>query len=68
MLSAQDAGGWRPHVTIQNKVPPKIARALLDALERTFQARPLRIVALSIHRYLGGPWEKLASYPFRGIS
>jgi hypothetical protein len=22
LLSAQDAGGWRPHVTIQNKVPP----------------------------------------------
>ena len=32
LLSAQDGGGWRPHITIQNKVPPKIARALIDAL------------------------------------
>ena len=36
LLGAQDAGGWRPHVTIQNKVPPRTARALLsDAATRT---------------------------------
>ena len=29
LLSAQDAGGWRPHVTIQNKVAPKVARGLI---------------------------------------
>ena len=29
LLSAQDAGGWRPHVTIQNKVQPATARAHL---------------------------------------
>jgi hypothetical protein len=28
LLGAQDAGGWRPHITIQNKVRPKQARAL----------------------------------------
>ena len=27
LLGAQDCGGWRPHVTIQNKVAPKEARA-----------------------------------------
>ena len=66
LLSAQDAGGWRPHVTIQNKVPPKAARALQVELERSFHARPLAIRGLGLHRYLGGPWEPLAIYPFRG--
>ena len=28
LLCAQDAAGWRPHVTIQNKVAPREARAL----------------------------------------
>ncbi len=66
LLSAQDAGGWRPHVTIQNKVPAKEARALIAALERDFRSRPLGIAALALHRYLGGPWENIAHYPFRG--
>jgi hypothetical protein len=65
LFGAQDSGGWRPHVTIQNKVPPKIARALKDSLERTFSPRPLTIAGLGLHRYLDGPWERLAAYPFR---
>lgn len=66
LLSAPDAAGWRPHVTIQNKVPPKQARALLAELERDFRPRPLGIAGLSVHRYRGGPWESVASYRFRG--
>jgi hypothetical protein len=66
LLSAQDAGGWRPHVTIQNKVAPKVARALLAALDQEFRPRPLAIHGLGLHRYLGGPWEDLAVYPLRG--
>lgn len=66
LLSAQDSGGWRPHVTIQNKVPPKEARALLAKMERDFRPRPLAISGLGVHRYLGGPWEPLARYAFRG--
>ena len=65
-LTAQDSAGWRPHVTIQNKVPPKVARALKESLERSFVPRPLAIHGLGLHRYLGGPWERLGSYPFRG--
>lgn len=66
LLGAQDSGGWRPHVTIQNKVKPSAARALLDELERDFRACPLGISALALHRYLGGPWQPIARYPFRG--
>ncbi len=43
LLSAQDQGGWRPHVTIQNKVAPKMARVLLADLEKEFRPRALAI-------------------------
>jgi hypothetical protein len=66
LLGPQDRGGWRPHVTIQNKVAPKLARALLVELQRNFAPRPLAIRGLGLHRYLDGPWEKLGDYPFRG--
>jgi len=66
LLGAQDSGGWRPHVTIQNKVAPKAARALLEQIEREFRPLPLAISGLGLHRYLDGPWERLAIYPFRG--
>jgi 2'-5' RNA ligase superfamily len=68
LLGAQDSGGWRPHVTIQNKVAPKVARALIASLERGFVQRPLAIGGLGLHRYLGGPWETIAVYSFRGVS
>ena len=65
LLGAQDSAGWRPHVTIQNKVAPKAARALKESLERDFKPRPLAVAGLGLYRYLGGPWERLALYPFR---
>ncbi|WP_294006911.1 2'-5' RNA ligase family protein [Sphingomonas sp.] len=65
-LTAQDTHGWRPHVTIQNKVAPRIARALQDHLERDFVPRPLAITGLACHRYEGGPWRAAGVYPFRG--
>ena len=64
-LTAQDSQGWRPHVTIQNKVGTKVARALLAELEAGFVPRRLSIRGLGLHRYLGGPWEELATYGFR---
>lgn len=66
LLGAQDAGGWRPHVTIQNKVATREARALLAKLSREFRPRSLKIGGLGLHRYLDGPWENLASMRFRG--
>ena len=65
LLGAQDAQGWRPHVTIQNKVAPKAARELRQSLEKGFAPRPLKISGLALHRYLGGRWEPLAVFPFR---
>jgi hypothetical protein len=66
MLGAQDSGGWRPHVTIQNKVSIRESRRLIEALEADFQPRPLSVSGLGLHRYLGGPWETLQLWQFRG--
>lgn len=66
LLMPQDAAGWRPHVTIQNKVEPAKAKALLNALTPTFQARPLTIAGLAAFHYRGGPWELIRRFPFRG--
>ena len=64
-LTAQDAGGWRAHVTIQNKVTSGRAKGLFDELGRNFQPRPLAIRGLTLNRYLGGPWEPLGRFAFR---
>jgi len=66
LLTAQDAAGWSAHVTIQNKVSPRDARALMQAIGEQFAQRPIRIAGLGLHRYLGGPWETLQLYAFRG--
>jgi len=64
LLTPQDAGGWRPHVTIQNKVQPGIARLLMTSLERDFRARDVEIAGLAAWWYRGGPWEALSRHMF----
>jgi hypothetical protein len=66
LLGAQDLVGWRPHVTIQNKVTTREARDLLTKLRPEFRPRSLKISGLGLHRYVDGPWENLASISFRG--
>ncbi len=65
LLTPQDMAPWRPHITIQNKVQPREARRLQQALKAEFEPRPLAIRALASWRYLGGPWEPIKTHPFR---
>lgn len=65
VLTPQDAAGWRPHVTIQNKVDPAAARSLHASLSSDFQARRIRITGLATWWYRAGPWELLSRHPFR---
>ncbi|MBN8807700.1 MAG: 2'-5' RNA ligase family protein [Sphingomonas sp.] len=62
LLTPQDASGWRPHVTIQNKVDPTTARALLADLTPDFRPRPLAIAGYAAWWYRGGPWELLSRH------
>ena len=66
LLTPQDMAPWRPHVTVQNKVEPKEARALQAQLRSGFERRPLAIRGLALWRYLGGPWEPVRQFAFRG--
>lgn len=63
-LTAQDAQGWRPHVTVQNKVAPGVARALHAALSAEFSPFAFEATGLLLWRYLGGPWERLGTFAF----
>ncbi len=64
LLTAQDAGRWRPHVTIQNKVRPVLAKAVLAALSRDFVPREVEIAGLASWWYRGGPWEAHSRHMF----
>jgi hypothetical protein len=66
LLTPQDAAAWRPHVTIQNKVDRREARALQQRLRAAFRPRPLAISALAAWRYRDGPWEPIREWVFRG--
>jgi hypothetical protein len=66
LLMPQDMAPWRPHITVQNKVEPKEARRLQAQLRGRFERRPLAIKGLAVWRYLGGPWEPVKQFVFRG--
>ncbi|TXM73276.1 2'-5' RNA ligase family protein [Methylobacterium sp. WL103] len=63
-LTAQDKQGWRPHVTVQNKVDPETARALHAALADDFAPFHFTAPATRLWRYLGGPWAERAQFAF----
>ncbi len=64
MLVPQDRAGWRAHVTVQNKVPPAEAKALVELLAPLAAPRPIRIAGLASWWYRGGPWEPLSRHMF----
>ncbi|WP_246204811.1 2'-5' RNA ligase family protein [Altericroceibacterium indicum] len=66
LLTDQDAHTPRLHITIQNKVTLKEARALQAELQSTFIQRNFAFLGLSLHIYRGGPWEFVKSWSFRG--
>ncbi|ABF52166.1 hypothetical protein Sala_0445 [Sphingopyxis alaskensis RB2256] len=66
MLTAQDRGTPRLHITVQNKATTAAARALLAALAADFRPRSLTIAGLAAYHYRGGPWESAFALSFRG--
>ena len=66
LLTPQDMAPWRPHITVQNKVEPREAKALQQALRGRYEGRALAIKGLAAWRYLDGPWEAIREWRFRG--
>lgn len=64
VLTRQDAQGFRPHVTIQNKVEPAVARALFEGMSADFTPWCGTACGLAVWTYLGGPWSPVAEIPF----
>jgi hypothetical protein len=65
-LTPQDRQSYRPHVTIQNKVDPAVAKATFTELQASFT--PVSIVGEGLHlwHYRGGPWEEACTVRFEG--
>ena len=62
-LTPQDRQRFKAHVTIQNKVEPSRARTLLARLDPG-EAPVCRVEGLDLWRYLGGPWQPIATLRF----
>lgn len=62
-LTPQDRQRFKAHVTIQNKVAPAEARALLARLAPD-EAPVCRVEGIDLWRYRGGPWEPVATLRF----
>jgi 2'-5' RNA ligase len=65
-LTPQDAQGFRPHVTVQNKATTDAARALLATLAADWRPWTGRAEGLLLWRYAGGPWDAVATHAFAG--
>jgi 2'-5' RNA ligase len=63
-LTRQDAQGWRPHATVQNKVSSEAARALLARLQAELAPREAMATGLRLWHYRSGPWEAAAEFSF----
>ena len=61
-LGPQDRQGFRPHVTVQNKVTPEAARELLARLSADWQPIVARGTGLDLWRYRGGPWGAAGTF------
>ena len=63
-LTPQDRQGYRPHVTLQNKVPKDKALGLYEILSPTWHPLTGTALGLTLWRYAGGPWIFAGSFKF----
>jgi 2'-5' RNA ligase len=63
-LTPQDQQGFRPHVTVQNKVAPATANTLYEVLSADFRPFLATGTGLSLWEYHGGPWHKREDFAF----
>ena len=66
-LTSQDRAKWQPHVTVQNKVAPDVARQTQSALAM-LEPPPIDARGLALWRYCNGPWSFVAAFAFPGGS
>ncbi|QMW21703.1 2'-5' RNA ligase family protein [Sandaracinobacteroides saxicola] len=64
-LIPQDQAGFRPHVTLANKLPAAEAKRCHAVLQAELRPLPFRAESLLLWRFDGGPWTRLAAVAFR---
>jgi 2'-5' RNA ligase len=67
-LTPQDQQKLKPHVTVQNKVDPAVARSLHQQLATDFQPFEATGTGLQLWAYRGGPWEALQTFAFKATA
>ena len=67
-LTPQDRQPYHPHVMIMNKADRDEVDRALHELQATWSPWTGTGDRLILWRYLGGPWDEAASYPFLGPS
>lgn len=65
LLTPQDREGFRPHVTVQNKVSAAEAKLLYASLSIEFEPWSFAADGVQLWRYLDGPWEPVSETRFR---
>lgn len=66
LLTQQDNRPLRPHITIQNKVSHKAARALQAELGPQLQPIAFRFQGFGLYAWEDGLWRPIRVIPFRG--
>lgn len=64
LLIPQDRAGFRPHVTVQNKVEAREAKLLFTMLSMAFEPWSFVADGLQLWRYLDGRWEAVSETRF----
>ena len=65
-LIPQDRQKLWPHITVQNKVNPDVAKSLKEKLEQEFTPFEITGTGLSLFEYQGGPWKFIREFEFSG--
>lgn len=66
MLTSQDQGEKKLHITVQNKVTRQQARDLQASLAAHLRPRKFAFTGLGLHLYRETHWEALGIWKFRG--
>ncbi len=64
-LTNQDRQKFKPHITVQNKVAPDIARDLFDELSANWSGRTGTGIGIELWHYLNGPWKLANEFVFK---
>lgn len=63
-LTPQDGQRLWPHITVQNKVAPAVAKETLQNLQSSFEPFTAQGLGFALWRYAGGPWEAEEEFRF----